>query len=40
MVKFYSDVDDNKLRFAVIAAKYKGKWVLCKHKNWNTFSLD
>lgn len=31
MVKFYGNIEDNKLEFAVIAANYKGKWVLCKH---------
>ena len=39
MVKFYNYVDNNKLEFAVIAAKYKGKWVLCKHKDRDTYEF-
>ncbi|MGD9570165.1 MAG: hypothetical protein AB7V48_17955 [Sedimentibacter sp.] len=34
-VKFYDNVDDNLLKFAVVAAKYNGKWVYCKHKDRN-----
>ena len=34
---FFSDnVRDDLLKFAVIAAKYQGKWVFCKHKERNT----
>lgn len=39
MVRFYSNVDDNKLMFAVIAAMYKGKWVLCRHKDRDTYEF-
>lgn len=38
-VKFYDSVDDNLLKFAVIAAKTNGKWVFCKHKNRNTLEF-
>ncbi|WP_313340442.1 NUDIX domain-containing protein [Sedimentibacter sp.] len=38
-VKFYDNVDDELLKFAVIVAKYKGKWVFCKHKNRDTFEV-
>lgn len=38
-VKFYDGVDDNLLKFAVIAAKTNGKWVFCKHKNRNTLEM-
>lgn len=38
-VKFYDSVDDNLLKFAVIAAKTNGKWVFCKHKNRNTLEM-
>ena len=31
-VKFYEDVKDELLRFAVVIAKHDGKWVFCKHK--------
>ncbi len=36
-VKFYEIVDDSLLKFAVIAAKHKGKWVFCKHKERDTY---
>ena len=32
VVKFYEDVKDELLRFAVVIAKHDGKWVFCKHK--------
>lgn len=32
IVKFYDQVEDEKLKFAVIAARAEGKWVFCKHK--------
>ena len=38
-VKFYEEVDDQLLRFAVIISKYKDKWVFCKHKNRNTYEI-
>lgn len=36
-VKFYDAVDDSLLKFAVIVARHKGKWVFCKHKERNTY---
>jgi 8-oxo-dGTP diphosphatase len=36
-VKFYQKVDDKLLKFAVIVSKYNEKWVLCKHKERNTY---
>ena len=38
-VKFYNYVEDSLLRFAVIVAKYKGKWVFCKHKERDTYEV-
>lgn len=38
-VKFYDSVDDQLLRFAVIIAKTKGKWVFCKHKERDTYEV-
>ncbi len=32
MVHFYDHVDDSLLKFAVIIAKHKDKWIFCKHK--------
>lgn len=36
-VKFYDEVDDALLKFAVIVARTEGKWVFCKHKERDTF---
>lgn len=38
-VKFYEQIRDGYLKFAVIAAKSNGKWVLCKHKERDTYEL-
>ena len=32
IVKFYDEVDNSLLKFAVIITKTNGKWVFCKHK--------
>lgn len=38
-VKFYDTIDDALLRFAVIIARSNGQWVLCKHKERDTFEV-
>ncbi len=38
-VKFYDEVDDSLLKFAVIVAKHENKWVFCKHKDRETFEI-
>lgn len=38
-VKFFDNVDDKLLRFAVIIAKTNGKWVFCKHKERDTYEI-
>ena len=38
-VKFYDNTDDNLLKFAVIISKANGKFVLCKHKERNTYEI-
>ena len=38
-VKFYDTVDDALLKFAVIIARADGKWVLCKHRERNTYEI-
>lgn len=38
-VKFYDNVDDSLLRFAVILSKHQGKWVFCKHRERNTYEV-
>ena len=37
VVKFYDTVEDKLLKFAVIVAKSKGKWVFCKHEERDTY---
>lgn len=36
-VNFYNCVEDSLLKFAVIVSKSHGKWVLCKHRERNTY---
>jgi len=38
-VKFYDNVDDELLKFAVIISKSSGKWVFCKHKERDTYEV-
>lgn len=38
-VKFFDEVDDRLLRFAVIISKTNGKWVFCKHKERDTYEV-
>ena len=39
VVNFYETVDDKLLKFAVIIAKHKGKFVFCKHKERDTYEV-
>lgn len=38
-VKFYENVDDKLLQFAVIISKSQDKYVFCKHKNRDTWEV-
>lgn len=38
-VKFYDEIDDGLLKYAVIIARTDGKWVFCKHRDRNTFEV-
>ncbi len=38
-VKFYDSVEDHRLKFAVIIAKYNGRWVFCKHRERSTYEI-
>ena len=38
-VKFYDNIDDELLKFAVIISKTNGKWVFCKHKERDTYEV-
>ncbi|MBQ8935937.1 MAG: NUDIX domain-containing protein [Oscillospiraceae bacterium] len=38
-VKFYENAPDELLRFAVIIARSKGKWVFCKHRERDTLEV-
>lgn len=36
-VNFYNSIENSLLKFAVIVSKSQGKWVLCKHRERNTY---
>lgn len=38
-IKFYDQVADELLKFAVIISKTNGKWVFCKHKERDTYEV-
>ncbi len=38
-VKFYDEMEDYLLKFAVIISKTNGKWIFCKHKDRETFEV-
>lgn len=38
-VKFYDDINDELLKFAVILTKSNGKWVFCKHRERDTYEV-
>ena len=40
-VEFYNvaDIADELLKFAVIAARYNGKWIFCRHKQRDTYEI-
>ena len=38
-VKFFDEVNDSLLKFAVIIAKSDDKWVFCKHQKRNTYEI-
>ncbi len=38
-VLFYDSVDDDALKFAVIASRHDGKWVFCRKKERNTYEI-
>lgn len=39
VVKFYDEVEDERLKFAVILTQSDGKWVFCKHKERDTLEV-
>lgn len=38
-VRFYDEIPDELLKFAVILASHDGKWVFCKHRERNTWEI-
>lgn len=38
-VKFYNEISNEDLKFAVIMARYNGKWIFCKHKKRETYEI-
>lgn len=38
-VKFYENIEDERLKFAVIISKTQNKYVFCKHKDRDTWEI-
>ena len=38
-VFFCDDIDQAKLKYAVIAARYEDKWIFCRHKDRSSYEL-
>lgn len=38
-VKFYNEITDDLLKFAVIISRTNGRWVFCKHKERDSFEV-
>ena len=38
-VKFYEDVPDERLKFAVILTRHRGQWVFCKHRERESWEV-
>ena len=38
-VKFYNEIDNKDLKFAVIMARYDNRWIFCKHKERETYEI-
>lgn len=39
VVRFYENAQDTLFRYAVILARYRGKWVFCRHKARDTWEV-
>ncbi|QAT51146.1 NUDIX domain-containing protein [Caproiciproducens sp. NJN-50] len=39
LVRFYENVDPSLLKYAVIVARCRGKWVLCRHRDRKTWEV-
>ena len=35
----YDEIPDEKLKYAVIAARYNGQWIFCRHRDRNTWEI-
>lgn len=38
-LRFYETVEDSLIAFAVIAARYRGKWLFCRHRERETWEI-
>lgn len=38
-VRFYEEVEDSFIDYAVIVSRYRNKWVFCKHKSRETYEV-
>lgn len=39
LIRFYDEVPDELLKFAVILTMHNGKWVFCRHRERNTWEI-
>lgn len=39
LIRFYDEVPDELLKFAVILTVHNGKWVFCRHRERNTWEI-
>lgn len=39
LIRFYDEIPDELLKFAVILTVHNGKWVFCKHRERNTWEV-
>ncbi len=38
-IKFYNEINNKDLKFAVIMTRYNGRWIFCKHKERETYEI-
>lgn len=39
VVRFYESVEPSLLKYAIVAARYRGKWVFCRHRKRKTWEI-
>ena len=38
-IQYYDNIENDRLKFAVIISRYQNKWVFCKHKERDTYEF-